>query len=59
MYRIHGAWRFMMSTVSLAILAAIVVPFGLLGASVAWFAHEDAARARLTREASHCRRRAF
>ena len=47
-----------MSAVSLTIFT--VVAFSLLGAAVAWLAHEDAARARLTHQRTlHGRRRAF
>ena len=37
-----------MSITAIAVLAAIFVPFGLIGAAVIWCAREDAVRGRLT-----------
>ena len=37
-----------MSITAIAVLAAIVIPFGLFGAAVIWCAREDAVRYRLT-----------
>jgi hypothetical protein len=37
-----------MSITAIAVLAAIFVPFGLIGVAVIWCAREDAVRGRLT-----------